>query len=225
MTKYFKLLGVALIAMSLALVSCKEDPQGNGDPGTENPGPNPPDDPGTGGGGDTQQAGTVNVTFGDQAWTSVTAGGVFYSQYGVIDVIAKGSQENYPKIDVAVAATGNGTIQDEIGSDLAYPGGEIEWCEYYAAKTWTINNQPYGDWWAKSATINVTALDATALTVSANINAVMFELESIMEPGVNEQGQEVMYIKPELLPNAVTTNMTAKAKEVSMEAAKGALRK
>ena len=218
MTKYFKLLGVALIAMSMALVSCEEPTEGN-DPGTENP------DPGTGGGGGGTPdvaAGTMTTVFGEQTTTFTQPMGIYYANYGAVQIAAING-ESLPMIDFAIMGDVAGTYQGELVQDLGF-GEQVAWCYYYDAKAWNLDGEQVGDWWAKTVTVNVTAIDLTALTVSANVNAVMFELESIMVPGEGDY-EGYMMITYEMLPQATTKSMTAVANTVSMEAAKGAFKK
>ena len=215
MTKYFKLLGVALIAMSMALVSCEEPTEGN-DPGTENPGPNPPDDPGTGGGGTPEvAAGTMAITFGDTVWTSALAEGIDYSGMGLgLNAYSDTEGQTLPMVQSAMNASGVGTYTDAVNGQLQYE--TVAWLEYWRATVWKIGDSYYGDWWAKEATINVTALDLTAMKVSANINATMFLFADIV---VDTQ------IDPTLIPNAETRNMTVTAVDVEMASAKSGARK
>ena len=72
------------------------------------------------------------------------------------------------------------------------------------------------DWWTKSATINITEVDLTALTLSMNINATMFLFGDIVTEG---------QIDATLLSGATTENMTVVATKVAMESAKGGLKK
>ena len=206
MTKYFKLLGVALIATSLAFVSCGEDPVDQNDPGT-NP-PTEEEDPGTGTG--DVPAGTIAVTFGDTAWTPATSMGVYYPSAGLVLAVAASdnSGETFPRADVcAYAAEGNMT--DEWSEEeFGYTGGYASYIEYYHRGALTDGTYNYGDWWAKTVTINVTALDATALTISANVNAVMFDAYAAYVDGMGSAAVE-------------TRNMVFKANQLAMQNAEG----
>ena len=206
MTKYFKLLGVALIATSLAFVSCGDE-TGTDDSGT---GTNPPveEDPGTGTG--EVPAGTIAVTFGDTAWTPATSMGVYYPSAGLVLAVAASdnSGETFPRADVcAYAAEGNMT--DEWSEEeFGYTGGYASYIEYYHRGALTDGTYNYGDWWAKTVTINVTALDATALTISANVNAVMFDAYAAYVDGMGSASVE-------------TRNMVFKANQLAMQNAEG----
>lgn len=213
MTKYFKFLGVALIAMSLAFVSCTEDPQSN-DPGT-----NLPDDPDTGGG----TTPGIKVTFGSQNWDAETAVGMCSPMDGDVLAIAlseKDSMYVWPRADVYVwtnGATAPTTFQDNFiiteTGQYGYENSNFAYVHYYDDGALVDQNQRlYGDWWAKTATVNMTALDLTALTVSMTANAVMFEALPVL------QGQIA-------LESAQTESMTVKVTGLVMgnwDTAKGA---
>lgn len=193
MTKYFKLLGVALIAMSMALVSCDPTDENTDDQqqNQTDPGTNPPDDPGTGGGGGTTPdapAGSIAVTFGGESWEAANAVGAFYPTQGVVLAVALSDAQGqaYPRADVCVNAAATGTYTDEIDAASGqYTGGVISYVEYYKdAYLYDANGTKYGDWWAKSMTLNITGFDATAMTVSATVNAVMFDASAALVDGV-----------------------------------------
>lgn len=188
MTKYFKLLGVALIAMSMALVSCEEPTEGN-DPGTENPDPgtNPQPDPDPDPEPPTAGAGSIAVNFGGESWEAVTPVGVIYPTNGFLLAVALSDEQGqaYPRADVCVNAAATGTYTDEIdAASRQYTGGVIRYVEYYQNTALTDGTYNYGDWWAKSMTMNITAFDATAMTMSTTVNAVMFDAYAALVDGL-----------------------------------------
>ena len=205
MTKYFKLLGVALIATSLAFVSCGEDPVDPVDPGT-NPPVEDPEPPTLG----DVPAGQIGVLFGDTVWTPATSIGVYYPSAGLVLAVAASdnSGESFPRADVcAYAAEGNMT--DEWSEEeFGYTGGYASYIEYYHRTALNDGTYYYGDWWAKTVTINVTALDATAMTISANVNAVMFDAYAAYVDGVGSAAAE-------------TKNMVFKANQLAMQNGEG----
>ena len=147
----------------------------------------------------------ITVTFGGNTWTATDFSGYYYNSYGAIGFEAYEVSGSFPAVMGAFYASGTGTYSDAIGSDLGYSNGIISYLEYWEIKSWPINNVNYGDWWAKNATINVTELDLTAMSVSMNINATMFEFGDIVV--MNEDGTSGT-ITPELLPNATTRSMS-----------------
>jgi hypothetical protein len=218
MTKYFKLLGVALLATTLCFTSCTKGDDPTTDPGTENPDPGTGEpDPGTGGGDPVADG--IKVTFGSESWEAVQSVGAYMADYGIVAAIAVGDQSGKPRMDAYVYASSTGTITDQITEELTYANESIYRLEYYLEGGITLTYQDgtqgqFGDWWAKSATINVTGLDLTAMTLSANINAVMFDFMDIVADG---------YVTPSLLPSAQTQNMTATIKNLVIEMAKGSV--
>ncbi len=216
MTKYFKLLGIALLATSLAFVSCGDDGDDTTDPGT---GTNPPTEEVTPG---------IKVTFGDQTWEALATEASNMTSYGMAIVTAynyqdPAAEDTYPKAEIALAPT-VGTVQATADPNNSGALSNNGWVEYYAAKTWYMNNAPYGDWWAKEATINVTEFDATASTISVKVNATMFELESIMTPGTGEY-EGYMMIDFTQIDQATSSTMVFDATKVEMVASKKSLKK
>lgn len=179
MTKYFKLLGVALIAMSLAIVSCEKPSEGNElDTEQDDPTPDPQPDPDPDPEPPTAGAGSIAVTFGGESWEAVTAAGIIYPTYGLVLAVALSDEQGqaFPRADVCVYADATGTYTDEVDAASGqYTSGVISYVEYYQNTALTDGTYNYGDWWAKSLSMNVTAFDATAMTMSATVNAVMFD--------------------------------------------------
>ena len=207
MTKYFKLLGVALIATSLAFVSCGEDPVDPVDP--NDPGTNPPTEEVTPG---------VKVTFGTATWEAAAIDAYNMSSYGAItlDAYSEPTGEEFPFVMSGIYANAQGTYTDNVTEELGYANEKIAYLEYWEASYWTLGQYQYGDWWTKSATINITEVDLTALTLSMNINATMFLFGDIVAEG---------QIDPTLLSGATTENMTVVATKVAMQSSKGGLKK
>ena len=146
----------------------------------------------------------LDVTFGTQSWTAAEYKAVYYSD-GIISIDARTVQgQDYPQIQMALYTASAGTYTDNLNGSLVYNNEVIVRLEYWETKYWKIGDGNYGDWWAENATINVTTLDLTAMEVGMNINATMFEFESILEP--NDSGG--LTANPELLPSANRRTMT-----------------
>lgn len=88
--------------------------------------------------------------------------------------------QTYPLADAFwFAGAGVGTYTDNTSDGLNYNNNVINYVEYY--ETGALQNQQgtiFGDWWAKSATINVSAFDATTMDLGANVDATMFDARS-----------------------------------------------
>lgn len=211
MTKYFKLLGIALLATSLAFVSCGDDGDDTTDPGT---GTNPPTEEVTPG---------IKVTFGAASWDAVATSGLYYTEQAVaVDAYSDATGQEFPMFMSAIMATAPGTYTDAVTEELGYANGVIAWLEYWEATYWILSGSNYGDWWTKEATINVTELDLTAMTVSMNVNATMFLFEDIVV--MNEDGRSAS-IDPTLLSGATTESMTVAATKIALETAAKSIRK
>lgn len=134
----------------------------------------------------------VKVTFNGSAWDASNFAGRYYEgttqagepYAGWIVSAQKTNGDTYPTSDVATLTgknTGSFTgTADASNGGLA--GGSFNYVEYYNETTLQDENFNYGDWWAKNITLNVTAFDATALSMSANVNATMFSaLEAFVQ--------------------------------------------
>lgn len=156
----------------------------------------------------------IKVAFDGTEWTAAGQNAAFYSSASAYDVYAwKVSSSELPIADVASYATTVGTASDTYTTS-GWTNNKFAYIEYYKDGSVTDGTYNYGDWWAESATINVTAFDATALTVSAKVDAVMFDaLEALgSESGVGIDG-------------ATKAPMTVNIANVSMEASKAPMKK
>jgi hypothetical protein len=165
MKNIFKVMGVALLACSMIMVSCKKDDDKN-----------------------NNVAEGVNVTFDGQNWTASSIQSVLYSDYGVIDIYAAQTQGSMPIFDNAWGSTEVGTVSSTADAQGGLSDGH-NWVEYYEETYLQDNNGAYyGDWWAKQATTEITAIDLTALTVSAKMNGTMFSATEAFIEGIGVEG-------------------------------------
>lgn len=155
----------------------------------------------------------INVTFGSDQWASSYNGIIYYAQYNMMDIIAYQTQgQSYPSIDIV--ATCEAGTHSENADENGYMNGQAFYnVDYYAATSlYSVNQQTgdtsyYGDWWAKTATINTTNFDATGLTITTVINATMYDA---LEAHVNQAG----------VNNVATKTMTVTVGNCSMRAVK-----
>lgn len=127
----------------------------------------------------------VKVTFNGNSWTAGDYAGNFYSgtmqdgssYSGWIVSAAQTAGSDYPTCDLATLTGKNtGSFNDQANSSNGgLTGGDFNYIEYYNETTLTDGTYNYGDWWAKTATLNITAFDATAMTLSSNLTATMFD--------------------------------------------------
>lgn len=121
----------------------------------------------------------INVTFGSDQWSAGYAGIIYYTSFNLMNIIGYQSQSSpYPSIDI-FATVETGVHTDQIDANGQMSGTAFYNVDYYAATTlYNPNNGDtlyFGDWWAKTATINTTNFDATAMKVTTVVNATMFD--------------------------------------------------
>lgn len=142
----------------------------------------------------------INVTFGSDQWTATYFGIPYYASYSLMDILAYQTQgSSYPSIDI-IATTELGTHSEDANANGFMSGESFYNVDYFDQTTlFSVGDNGdtsfYGDWWAKSATINTTAFDATAMTITTVVNATMFDAMTAL---VNGAG----------IPNAPTKTMT-----------------
>lgn len=150
---------------------------------------------------------TVNVTFDGAAWSAGAIVGAYFPTTTAWDVLARQTEGSmYPSTEISVIKNTTGTVSENCNENGSFVG-DINWVEYYK-QTYLVDadNNPYGDWWAKSATINISAFDATALTMSSTTTAVMFDASAaLVEGGVG-------------IDAAPTANMAVNMTNIALEA-------
>lgn len=155
MKNIFKFMGIALMACSLTMVSCSKDEEN-----------------------ETVAEG-INVTFDGESWTAAASRNSYVASYDMIDIFAgKTSIEDFPIFDECIVAstpagTYNSTAAENNGA-AAQLDGIHNYVEYYEERALSDGQNSFGDWWAKQATTEITAVDLTALTISAKMNGTMF---------------------------------------------------
>ena len=135
----------------------------------------------------------VKVTFNTDKWDAGSVQGAYYSANTAWDVYAEAEAESYPKADVAMfTGTATGSYSDVVDPESAFlssRGSEFGWVDYYYdSYLYDGDNNVYGDWWAKSATVNVTAFDATAMMISADVTATVFDAAEALIDGAGIDG-------------------------------------
>ena len=144
----------------------------------------------------------VNVTFGDNTWAAGTTNASYYAASNAILIAAaQTNSTSYPQINMQLfwestptTGTLTGTSSVSTSNGVAFDGSSL-W--YYETEDdfITINYQDgssvnAGDWWDKSLTVNVTALDLTSMTVSLVANATMGKVMDVLDGGTRENATE-----------------------------------
>ena len=158
---------------------------------------------------------TVKVTFNGENWNAGSIQGAYYASASAWNVYAEAAAQDYPKSDVAMfTGTSTGSHTDAVDPETAFlstRGSEFGWVDYYYdSYLYDANNNVYGDWWAKNATVNVTAFDATAMTMNANVNATMFDAAEALIDGAGIDG-------------ATTASMAVNMMNIELSAAKNSI--
>lgn len=149
----------------------------------------------------------VTVTFENNTWTAQAIQGMYAQSYQLYDIMAfvDATGENFPIVDVCAYKTTTGSESDTYDEENGWVNEVLSYLEYY--KEYKLNDQQgleYGDWWGKTATVNVSAFDATALTMSASVNAVMFSAYEAYVQGIG-------------MAEAPTTNMVVSMGNIQLE--------
>lgn len=179
MKKFFKLFAVALVAGCMFTACGDKETDPTNDP-SNNPGDNQP----------TVAEGKILVNFGGNEWTSVAEGGVMAPSYNILGMSARSDEagQTFPMADCYINQTTTGSWNDtydtQAGGLGQWTGNQFSYIEYYEAGSVVDgNNTQYGDFWAESATVAVSQLDATALTFSMTCNATMFKAMDVFGQG------------------------------------------
>ncbi len=184
MKNIFKFMGIALMACSLTMVSCSKD-----DEKSDNNG-------GNGGNGGTTTEASAQVTFGSTTWDAATGtmNTDFVERYGVtINRLYKVDRQ-LPYVDFAITTTPGSysaaaSIQDAVDQEgnpqgYTYSAGlqsqDIAIVEYGNQTQVQTNDGYVGDWDCLNATLNLTACDLNAKTLSCTLNAEMYDFYSWM---------------------------------------------
>lgn len=184
MKKIFKLMAIAMIAVSLpTFVACGDDDEDDDDNNNNTP------------------TASAKVTFGSDSWDAST--GLMYTgyaqNYNLIEARLFKVENSLPYVDMMITTVpGSYSAQitttnlDQDGNDLGYTysqgTGSMEIYDVqYGQQTQVQTSSSYkGDWGLISATLKVDACDLNALTYSATLNAVMYDYYSWMNELVND---------------------------------------
>lgn len=157
------------------------------------------------------EVGSASVVFGTETWEASIAGGYWYATYGAYTVAAYSgaSADEYPIFSMASYKTTTGSASDQYSESKAagWQNEVFSYLEYYDEMYLSDGTYEYGDWWGKTATLNVTAFDATELVVSATLNAVMFSAYEAFVPAGGQTGME----------GASTKNMSVNMNAVELQ--------
>ena len=157
----------------------------------------------------------VNVSFNGYSWTAHEITGVNDTIFGWWNVYAMENRGSLPIADIATYVM-NGSIHavaDTVtGSLISDIISRVEYYDYTFLQD-PSNNTIHGDYWAKNATVTVSAFDPTTLQLTANIIATMFNAyEAFIDTmGVDSASTAEMWMDiRQLKLQPVTTNSSKK---------------
>ena len=131
----------------------------------------------------------VNVTFGEASWTAGYVNGQLASN-AIMIAAGQVNETAFPiaRMNLMWGENGSATTGTLTGAHQLvlnpdntvsiYFGNAYVW--YYESQGIALTTVTVGDWWSKSCTANVTALDADALTDSMVVNAEMAYIPDIL---------------------------------------------
>lgn len=130
----------------------------------------------------------VMVTFGDVNWTAAYINGQLAAN-AIMLACGQTSSSSYPIIKLQniweAGDPSNGTYTGGAAMTLNGEyvnfsfGNPYAWYFENGATTFDNGTQT-GDWWSKNITMNITALDADAMTVNMTVNAAMAHMTDII---------------------------------------------
>ena len=170
MKKFFKFAAIALVATGM-LFSCGKDEEDNNGENNNNQQQ------------EEQIPEGVVVTFGHSTWTAASIDPAYnYQDALYMYAWSNEDQQTMPFMMVYAEALTAGTVTDSFDEEaFGYANDKIYSFDYYEdGMLYSVNSNTgetsyFGDWWAKTATIEVKSYDATSMAYVAKATAVMFD--------------------------------------------------
>lgn len=179
MKNIFKFLSIALVAGAM-MVACEKDPENGTTDTTGNTPVNPQPQP--------QERG-VNVTFGSETWTAGDVTAIYgtvqagwsafqvtaYKETGALPAFMLLSKlEQGSQTVNAIIETVSDTTYGDYTAVTGYDNEYVNLQYYDSQEALQYTQGQRGDYGMLNATVNVTAYDATAMTLTANVTAQMW---------------------------------------------------
>lgn len=125
-------------------------------------------------------ASTMSVKFGSaNAWTAKTVKGNFNTAGNRVFLYAYPTVEStaIPGLFLQLKSE-TGTINvSESNFNPMVNANATQFIEYFENQLITLNNVCYGDWWVKSGTVTISAIDRSKMTMTATLNLNMFNAQ------------------------------------------------
>lgn len=137
-------------------------------------------------GGGSGSGGSNSVTFNGYTWSSVNNTYTYYSNFEALSGISyentdSEGQINIPVVFLTIESPSTTGTQYLYADENGFLDGDY-WSIGYADETFLVdgNNNYYGDWWAKSATVNVTNYNFGTQTFCLTISATMYDALAVL---------------------------------------------
>ena len=136
----------------------------------------------------TSGSGSTSVTFGSYNWGTVDPNMLYSTSYDVLyGYLYSNTSQDYPYLRLQIESPSYGTTT--LIADNGILEGDYNILDYYEETMLTDNNNNYyGDWWAKNATVQFSSLNLNAGTASLTIYATMFSAYEAYIDGVGVDG-------------------------------------
>ena len=122
----------------------------------------------------------MSVKFGTaNAWTAQTVKGNFNAATNRVFIYAypTAGLTSFPELFLQLkAATGTVNVSENDFNPMVN-ANVTQFIEYFNNQLITINDVSYGDWWVKSGTVTISAIDRSKMTMTAVLNLNMFNAQ------------------------------------------------
>ena len=123
----------------------------------------------------------IKVQFGEATWNAEFINGLTNGQVYMI-AAAQSTTNNYPFAEIYSSSFATGTTTATCSLDLAAstanPGDPYMWY-YDEDPQFTLDGEGAASWWANNLTLNVTAVDADALTINFVANGTALHITEL----------------------------------------------
>ncbi len=159
---------------------------------------------------------SAKVTFKGSEWEAAAIEGDYYNQGNQTKwkvAAAPISTHEFPKVECSAYVTAVGHYSDATTNGYDYQNNIFACIEFYESNVlFGDDDIIHGDWWAKSAVLNITTFDPTNLKISGEINATMFNSIEAFVEGVGIDNSTTTEMKMEM-SNITLNKSTAKKKK------------
>ena len=151
---------------------------------------------GTSGGGGGNNA-TASVSFNGTTWSASSIYAYISTSNNIFLVSLFKNDNQYPFAEVYYSAesgtittgTKTGTSNVDISAQTAAPGNPFMWYYTSAENGMSLGDEPCGDWWNRTMTLNITKFDLANMKLSFTATATMGNLMECVDGTVSNWSQ------------------------------------